>query len=683
MTLYTVIGATGFSGDTTIHLTWLKPANVIKNLTYQYKIGSGSWVTMGDDHALLDIYSGVGAFTIVSLTNDQEYTVNIRATDSPYTATPVSEVLNAAAAVDLGSAKVKIFITSNTFLPNQKVIIAGTTNYDGVYALDSATASDSLVIPHEYVAETFTAIQTATSYDIASVTVTPSAFNINSPSIDRIYRGLDSLFSTDVSTPVYKIMYIFATYLKDFYVEFTAKVLVQMNILTATILDLDFFGKMFGMLRVYTEADTDYRARLIQDVLKEKNTKRSIIDRVQRYSSTPVQIIEDSSNANYAIVNLMYLDKSSNAFTDDTDIFDVYSILDGGVSIAGIPQTITSSNGSTSQEIMVNNALSTPGVDGFLFTLRYQPNPNTALTKQVVSNIIADTKTAGTNCIIIDTSDLFVAPPVFDEYTPVTEKRYQIVTGTKSAGVSVVISSETAKVSEVVYPTALSWRVIITEMYAGDNVIYAYAETAQHVRSTYVSISILSNPGGVPAPTINAVTSPSYHDHAVITGSMHLGLTIVVVCTTATVGTVTYPTTTSWSCPLTAMSFASNSIEVHAESIDSVSSATVDTAILVKAVEEPVIDAPTTPIITDYATLTGSMVAGLTVVITCTTATVGTVTYPTTTSWSVGLTAMTLGDNAIDVHAEIDSISSTTAHTSIHRDSAVDLGMLLLLHFEE
>jgi len=71
----------------------------------------------------------------------------------------VSDTLDAAAAVDKGGGEVGLPITGHAFLAEQVVVIAGTTNYNGAYAINSKTANE-IVITATYVAEVFAGTET-------------------------------------------------------------------------------------------------------------------------------------------------------------------------------------------------------------------------------------------------------------------------------------------------------------------------------------------------------------------------------------------------------------------------------------------------------------------------------------------------------------------------------------------
>jgi hypothetical protein len=63
---------------------------------------------------------------------------------------------DAAAAVNKGGGLVGIPITGHGFSDGQIVVLSGTSNYDGTYAIDSTSSTNEIVIDATYAAETFT-----------------------------------------------------------------------------------------------------------------------------------------------------------------------------------------------------------------------------------------------------------------------------------------------------------------------------------------------------------------------------------------------------------------------------------------------------------------------------------------------------------------------------------------------
>lgn len=63
--------------------------------------------------------------------------------------------IDAAAAVDKGSGLVGIPATAHGLSTGQKIVLSGTTNYDGTYELDATSSTNEMVITATYAAETF------------------------------------------------------------------------------------------------------------------------------------------------------------------------------------------------------------------------------------------------------------------------------------------------------------------------------------------------------------------------------------------------------------------------------------------------------------------------------------------------------------------------------------------------
>jgi hypothetical protein len=87
-----------------------------------------------------------------------------------------------------------------------------------------------------------------------------------------------------------------------------------------------------------------------------------------------------------------------------------------------------------------------------------------------------------------------------------------------------------------------------------------------------------------PALTINPVITPTVQTAQTVTGNRENGLPIVVTCPTATVGTVAYPTDTTWSASLTDLKLGDNIISVASSDLAG-NTTTLSTKI---AVTEPI-----------------------------------------------------------------------------------------------
>ena len=236
------------------------------------------------------------------------------------------------------------------------------------------------------------------------------------------------------------------------------------------------------------------------------------------------------------------------------------------------------------------------------------------------------------------------------------------------ATVSVAVST-TATVGAVTYPTATTWSCDLSGLVEGSNDITATATDAAGNNAT-ATASILYDITP-PAVNVNAVTTPTNVNSQTITGTMEANANVsVAVSTSATVGAVTYPTATTWSCDLSGLVEGAN--EITATATDAAgNSATAVTSILYDITPPAVgVNAVVTPTNINTQTITGTMEDGATVSITVnTSATVGAVTYPTATSWSCTLSNLAEESNTITVTAADQAGNVTSASSTILFDS--------------
>lgn len=113
------------------------------------------------------------------------------------------------------------------------------------------------------------------------------------------------------------------------------------------------------------------------------------------------------------------------------------------------------------------------------------------------------------------------------------------------------------------------------------NVYVKFSDKSGNWSSAY-SESIILDATPPAAPIVNAVTSPTNLVLQTITGTKSIDTsTIVVTCSTATVGMISYPTSTTWSCPLSNLTGGANAISVTAaDAAGNVSTAVQVTIIL-------------------------------------------------------------------------------------------------------
>ena len=88
------------------------------------------------------------------------YVTNATVTATLYEYTRMRHPSRAAAVTLSAGTKTGIPCEAHGFTSGQYVLIHGTLNYDGEYALDATTTADQLVIVASYVAETFTGKET-------------------------------------------------------------------------------------------------------------------------------------------------------------------------------------------------------------------------------------------------------------------------------------------------------------------------------------------------------------------------------------------------------------------------------------------------------------------------------------------------------------------------------------------
>ena len=230
------------------------------------------------------------------------------------------------------------------------------------------------------------------------------------------------------------------------------------------------------------------------------------------------------------------------------------------------------------------------------------------------------------------------------------------------------------------YTTSKSWTLVSGD---GSKTVYVKFKDVADNWSEAVSDSIILDTTVPTQPTIDSVTSPTNTNSQTITGTKSEDVTsVIIICSTATVGTVTYPTSTSWSCQLANLTEGDNSISVKAEDAAGNQSTAVSGGIFLDTTppSQPSINTVTSPTNVNSQTITGTKSTDATsIIVTCSTATIGTVTYPTSTTWSCLLSSLTEGENNISVKAEdAAGNQSDPATTSILLDAAAPSGTVTI-----
>jgi len=117
----------------------------------------------------------------------------------------------------------------------------------------------------------------------------------------------------------------------------------------------------------------------------------------------------------------------------------------------------------------------------------------------------------------------------------------------------------------VAYVTTKAWTLLTGD---GSKRVYVKFKDVAGNWSSVVSDTIILDTTKPAAPTLNPLTTPTNINSQTIKGTKSAdSVAIIVTCSTATVGTVTYPTSTTWSCTLTSLASGSNSISVKARDV--------------------------------------------------------------------------------------------------------------------
>ncbi|MFH0826538.1 MAG: discoidin domain-containing protein [Candidatus Omnitrophota bacterium] len=135
----------------------------------------------------------------------------------------------------------------------------------------------------------------------------------------------------------------------------------------------------------------------------------------------------------------------------------------------------------------------------------------------------------------------------------------------------------------------------------GTKTVYAKFKDVAGNWSSAVSDSIILDTVAPQTPTINPVTSPTTNSSQTLTGTKSTdAASILVTCSTATVGSVTYPTSTTWSCPLTNLTSGTNTITAKAKDAAGNESSSAITSIVYNP------DVGQAPVVTDDGAYTSS-----------------------------------------------------------------------------
>lgn len=202
--------------------------------------------------------------------------------------------------------------------------------------------------------------------------------------------------------------------------------------------------------------------------------------------------------------------------------------------------------------------------------------------------------------------------------------------------------------------SSLSWSLLPTEGILSVDV--EFQDAAGNISSIYSdSISVDRT---APAVTINPVISPTIADAQTLSGSMETDATVSIFAPGVTVGSIIYPTTTTWESELTSIPEGINTITVLA-SDGAGNRGSAATSIVVDNTVNVSINSLTSPTNQTSITVSGSREpnAGIALKINST-ASPAPISFPTQTTWKSIIGNLQEGDNLIAV-TSTDTLGNT------------------------
>jgi hypothetical protein len=289
---------------------------------------------------------------------------------------------------------------------------------------------------------------------------------------------------------------------------------------------------------------------------------------------------------------------------------------------------------------------------------------NVALSVEGTNNVTADSTDAlgntgsASQMVILDT----IAPTVaIDPVTSLTNLITQEITGSREDGASINISG--AYLKSFHYPTANTWQGSLNLSEGTNRITVTAFDTAGNRGSAQTSIMLDT----VAQVAINPVTSPTNAVSQTINGTRENGATVAVaVDTTATAGTVSFPTVTTWACVISNLVEGPNNITVTATDGLANTNSVTATIVLDTITPSLVINPVVSPSSEITQTISGTKSEDSK--ITVTGAYVNSIGYPDATSWRCSL-KLVEGANNIIVTAFDSAGNSGSAATSIILDT--------------
>lgn len=235
---------------------------------------------------------------------------------------------------------------------------------------------------------------------------------------------------------------------------------------------------------------------------------------------------------------------------------------------------------------------------------------------------------------------------------PVTSRSYT-VTGEKFVGATASVTIDTsAVIGTVTYPGDSRWQCEIQQLSEGDNKLVVAMETVGG--EIHRETATITYESGAVVYDIDDYADPCNQADAVFSGSRETGATVAasdLSCSQEAI--VSYPTERSWQAAFSALEDGDHSIALNVTDAFSHTSGgilmfTVDTLPPFVTVDEK-----PDPLGAGQTTITGTMEEDATVAVAINkVATVGPVTYPTATTWSVELNDLPEGDILLTATAQ-------------------------------
>lgn len=300
-------------------------------------------------------------------------------------------------------------------------------------------------------------------------------------------------------------------------------------------------------------------------VISNQTVTFGTLDNVNYTFSYPVTLVTGSN-----LITTAVTDMAGNMATDTrTIVLDTtYPVLTltGPADNSVVSRPTVTVTGTTDKPTTVLISLNsgptlTAAFQATSFSMPVSLLTNTVNTINVYAIDLAGNTTAAKRTLTNDETNPTIAVAIPNQDMG-TNQNSIMLGGTVSdlTDISMLASCPTASSGLVSAPTTTTWSVNISNLQPGVNSITIKA-TDRAGNSTSVIRNIIYT---VTPVTVNPVTTPTNQNSQTISGTMEQNATVAVVCSTAVVGTVTYPSSTTWRTDITLMTQGTNTITIVA-----------------------------------------------------------------------------------------------------------------------